>query len=64
MVVTGQFVDELGSNLTNRNIRVSYEMQGGTQGVISCQPATTDMDGMLSHLSTRGRDGWTGPCYR
>ncbi|SVB88643.1 uncharacterized protein METZ01_LOCUS241497, partial [marine metagenome] len=27
MVVTGQLVDELGSNLTNRNIRVSYEMQ-------------------------------------
>ena len=47
MVVTGQLVDELGSNLTNRNIRVYYEMQGGVQGVISCQPGSTDMYGMF-----------------
>ncbi|MDP6900110.1 MAG: hypothetical protein QGF94_04670 [Candidatus Thalassarchaeaceae archaeon] len=45
MVVTGQLVDELGGNLSNRAIRVSYEMQGGVQGVVSCQPGSTDFDG-------------------
>jgi len=47
MTVTGQLIDELGSNLTNRGIRVSYEMQGGAQGVVSCQPGSTDADGFF-----------------
>jgi hypothetical protein len=45
MVVTGALVDELGTNLTNRGIRVSYEMQGGIMGLVSCQPGTTDYEG-------------------
>ncbi len=48
MVVTGQLVDELGDNLSYRSIRVSYEMQGGIQGVISCPPGSTDASGFYA----------------
>jgi hypothetical protein len=45
MVITGKLVDELGGNLSNRAVRVSYEMQGGVQGIVSCNPGTTDING-------------------
>ncbi len=45
MVVTGRLLDELGSNLTNRQIRIHYEMQGTDQGPVACLPGATDMDG-------------------
>ena len=47
MTVTGYLVDELGGNLTNRAIRVSYEMTGGSQGVVACMPGTSDFDGFF-----------------
>jgi hypothetical protein len=50
MVVTGQLQDELGTNLTNRNIRVSYEMINGQSNPTSCQAGMTDMDGYYSIL--------------
>jgi hypothetical protein len=50
MVVTGQLQDELGTNLTNRNIRVSYEMINGQSNPTSCQAGMTDMDGRYSIL--------------
>ncbi|MBT5617843.1 MAG: DUF4129 domain-containing protein, partial [Euryarchaeota archaeon] len=50
MVVTGQLQDELGTNLTNRNIRVTYEMINGQSNPTSCQAGMTDMDGRYSIL--------------
>ncbi|MBT7638246.1 MAG: DUF4129 domain-containing protein [Euryarchaeota archaeon] len=48
MVVTGQLSDELGTNLTNRIIRVNYEMVNGQSGPIACPTSTTDSDGFYS----------------
>ena len=48
MVVTGQLTDELGTNLTNRIIRVNYEMVNGQSGPIACPTSTTDSDGFYS----------------
>ncbi|RJU89386.1 MAG: DUF4129 domain-containing protein, partial [Candidatus Poseidoniales archaeon] len=48
MVVTGQLSDELGVNLTDRNIRVNYEMVNGQTGPVACQSGMTDMDGFFS----------------
>ena len=45
MVVTGQLVDELGTNLSNRAIRVTYEMVGAETGVVGCLPGTSDANG-------------------
>ena len=47
MIVTGQLTDELGSNLSNRAIRITYEMIDSSLGVISCLPGTTDADGFF-----------------
>ena len=48
MVVTGQLSDELGVNLTNRNIRVNYEMINGLMGPVACQSGRTNIDGRFS----------------
>ncbi|MGB2037396.1 MAG: DUF4129 domain-containing protein [Candidatus Poseidoniaceae archaeon] len=48
MVVTGQLTDELGTNLTDRKIRVSYEMVNGQSGPVSCNAGVTDGDGFYS----------------
>lgn len=45
MVVTGRLLDELGSNLTNRQVRIYYEMQGSSQGPVTCNPGSTDLGG-------------------
>jgi len=45
MIVTGQLRDELGVNLTDRSIRVNYEMVNGQTGPVACQSGTTDIDG-------------------
>ena len=37
--------DELGVNLTDRSIRVNYEMVNGQTGPVACQSGTTDIDG-------------------
>jgi hypothetical protein len=50
MIVTGQLQDELGTNLTNRNIRVTYEMINGQSNPTSCQTGMTDMNGQYSIL--------------
>ena len=47
MIVTGQLTDELGSNLSNRAIRITYEMVDASLGVISCIPGTTDANGFF-----------------
>ena len=47
MIVTGQLTDELGSNLSNRAIRITYEMVDDSLGVISCIPGTTDANGFF-----------------
>mgnify|MGYP001214008221 FL=1 len=47
MVVTGQLVDELGSNLSNRAIRVTYEMVGAETGVVGCIPDSSDENGFF-----------------
>ena len=47
MIVTGRLIDELGGNLTNRQIRVYYEMQGSSTGTVSCDPGITDMTGLF-----------------
>ena len=36
MIVTGQLTDELDTNLTFRNIRVSYEMVNSPAGPVAC----------------------------
>ena len=48
MVVTGQLSDELGTNLTNRIIRVNYEMVNGQSGPVACPTSTTDSDGFYA----------------
>ena len=45
MIVTGRLVDELGGNLSNRQIRVYYEMQGSSAGPVTCDPGATNMQG-------------------
>lgn len=45
MIVTGQLSDELGVNLTDRSIRVNYEMVNGQTGPVACQSGMTDGDG-------------------
>ena len=50
MVVTGTLQDELGTNLTNRNIRVSYEMINGQSNPTPCQSGMTDLNGQYSIL--------------
>jgi len=47
MTITGKLTDELGGNLSNRAIRVTYEMQGGAQGLIACPSGVTDVDGFF-----------------
>ncbi len=47
MIVTGQLVDELGGNLTNRAIRVTYEMDSGNKGVTACIPGVSDENGFF-----------------
>jgi archaellum component FlaF (FlaF/FlaG flagellin family) len=48
MIVTGQLSDELGVNLTDRSIRVNYEMVNGQTGPVACQSGTTNMDGFFA----------------
>tara|TARA_Y100000766_G_C18916306_1_gene611745 strand:+ start:1183 stop:9255 length:8073 start_codon:yes stop_codon:yes gene_type:complete len=48
MIVTGQLQDELGTNLTNRNIRVNYEMVNSQSSPTSCNSGMTDLDGYFS----------------
>ena len=61
MLVTGQLTDELGGNLSNRQIRVSFEMgsmifdpienrmkfRAGDTGVEACIPGATDENGFF-----------------
>ena len=48
MVVTGQLTDELGTNLTYRNIRVNYEMVNSPAGPVACYNGITDFDGRFA----------------
>ena len=48
MIVTGQLSDELGVNLTDRSIRVNYEMVNGQTGPVACQSGTTNIDGFFA----------------
>ena len=48
MIVTGQLQDELGTNLTNRKIRVNYEMVNSQSSPTSCNSGMTDLDGYFS----------------
>jgi len=48
MIVTGQLSDELGVNLTDRSIRVNYEMVNGQTGPVACQSGTTNADGFFA----------------
>jgi hypothetical protein len=48
MTVTGQLQDELGTNLSNRNIRVNYEMVNSQSSPIACNSGMTDLDGYFS----------------
>ena len=45
MIVTGQLTDELDTNLTFRNIRVSYEMVNSPAGPVACLNGVTDING-------------------
>ena len=45
MIVTGQLTDELGTNLSFRNIRVNYEMVNSPMGPVACYDGVTDFDG-------------------
>ncbi|MEE2625398.1 MAG: hypothetical protein VYD50_03995, partial [Candidatus Thermoplasmatota archaeon] len=47
MIVTGQLLDELGGNLSNRNIRVTYEMDTSDKGISACIPGITDENGFF-----------------
>jgi hypothetical protein len=61
MLVTGQLTDELGGNLSNRQIRVTFEMgsmifdpienrmrfKAGDTGIEACIPGTTDESGFF-----------------
>jgi hypothetical protein len=48
MTVTGQLVDELNTNLSNRPIQVQYEMVGTELGVKACNGGVTDSSGFFS----------------
>jgi len=48
MTITGRLTDELGGNLSNRNILVSYQMTGSAVEAPQCQQGTTDSDGYFS----------------
>ena len=48
MIITGQLQDELGTNLTNRKIRVNYEMVNSQSSPTSCTSGITDLDGYFS----------------
>ncbi|MBT5736589.1 MAG: DUF4129 domain-containing protein, partial [Euryarchaeota archaeon] len=48
MEVTGQLQDELGTNLSNRKVRVQYEMVNGDSGVQGCQEGYTDINGYFA----------------
>ena len=48
MEVTGQLQDELGTNLSNRKVRVQYEMINGNSGVQGCQEGYTDINGYFA----------------
>ena len=48
MTVTGQLVDELNTNLSNRPIQVQYEMVGTELGVNACNGGVTDSNGFFS----------------
>ena len=48
MIITGQLQDELGTNLTNRKIRVNYEMVNSQSSPTSCNSGMTDLDGYFS----------------
>ena len=50
MSVTGQLVDELGRNLSFRNVKVTYEMLGSQLGIRTCLPGTTDVNGFFEIL--------------
>ena len=50
MIVTGQLSDELGVNLSDRSIRVNYEMVNGQTGPVACQSGTTNIDGYFNIL--------------
>ena len=50
MTVTGQLVDELGRNLSFRNVKVDYEMLGSQLGIRTCLPGTTDINGFFEIL--------------
>ncbi len=45
MIVTGNLTDELGTPMTDRNIRVSYEMVNSQDGPVACPVGETDGDG-------------------
>ncbi len=61
MIVTGQLTDELGGNLSNRQIRVTFEMgsmvfdpvenrmkfRAGDDGIEACIPGATDENGFF-----------------
>ena len=42
MTVTGQLVDELGRNLSFRNVKVDYEMLGSQLGIRTCLPLLSE----------------------
>ena len=48
MIVTGLLTDELDTNLTFRNIRVSYEMVNSLTGPVACLNGVTDIDGRFA----------------
>ena len=48
MVVTGQLTDELGTNLTFRNVRVNYEMVNSPAGPVACYNGITDINGRFA----------------
>ena len=48
MVVTGQLTDELGTNLTFRNVRVNYEMVNSPAGPVACFNGITDINGRFA----------------
>ena len=55
MVVTGQLVDELGGNLSNRIIRVTYSMDTGDGGTTSCMPGAVSYTHLRAHETREDR---------
>ena len=45
MTVTGRLTDELGGNLSNRDIQISYQMTGSAADVPQCEAGRTDQEG-------------------